>query len=442
MSNPWRSELSFILLAFLLGAFLGRLIGLPSLMLWVCLTVYLLRHLLHINRLLIWLRGGRTNDLPQGDGIWEEIYYLIYRLRRRNKRRKKQLVRMLERFRTATAALPDAAVVLGQRDQIEWFNAAAAKFLGLRRGDVGQKIGSLIRYPKFSEFIGREEFDSTIGIPSPVNDEIQLEIRMVPYGENLRLLIARDVTHLRFMERVRTDFVANVSHELRTPLTVLKGYLETLDDNSDKLPQSYSKVIPRMEAQAVRMQNLIDGLLSLTRLESPVNLLPIQNVNIPAMLQSICEETQLLGDKRPHLELHIESSANLVGNDQELRSAFSNLVINAMKFCPTDGRVNVRWIDLDEGVCLEVEDTGPGIAKEHIPRLTERFYRVDTGNKMSGSGLGLAIVKHVMARHGAELKIISTLGKGSCFSCCFKADRVVREQRKDNLRTMDTTEEA
>ncbi|MFN5746636.1 MAG: phosphate regulon sensor histidine kinase PhoR [Methylococcaceae bacterium] len=430
MLNPWRSELSLMFLALLFGTFLGRLLHFPPLILWVTLVAYLAHHLFHANRLLCWLRGGRANELPKGAGIWEEIYYLIFRLRRRNRRRKKQLIRMLERFRTATGALPDATVVLSTDDQIDWFNEAAGQLLGLRRSDIGQKIGNLIRFPKFVQYLSAGNYSTTVGIPSPISENTQLDIRIVLYGDDLRLLVAQDVTQLRFMERVRTDFVANVSHELRTPLTVIRGYVETLSDNAEGLPASYARIFQRMEEQTIRMQNLIDGLLSLTRLESDSYQITQQLVDVPAMLSAICEETRLLAtESRPSLELKIETRACLAGGEQELRSAFSNLIFNAIKYCHQDDRVIVRWANQDDGARLDVEDTGPGIAPEYLPRLTERFYRVDAGRGPGGFGLGLAIVKHVMARHGAEFKISSMPGKGSCFSCIFPKVRVA-EPRK------------
>jgi two-component system phosphate regulon sensor histidine kinase PhoR len=430
MLNPWRSELSLMFLALLFGTFLGRLLHFPVLILWVTLVAYLAHHLFHANRLLCWLRGGRANELPKGAGIWEEIYYLIFRLRRRNRRRKKQLIRMLERFRTATGALPDATVVLSTDDQIDWFNEAAGQLLGLRRSDIGQKIGNLIRFPKFVQYLGAGNYSTTVGIPSPISENTQLDIRIVLYGDDLRLLVAQDVTQLRFMERVRTDFVANVSHELRTPLTVIRGYVETLSDNSEGLPASYARIFQRVEEQTIRMQNLIDGLLSLTRLESDSYQITQQLVDVPTMLGVICEETRLLAtESRPSLELKIETRACLAGGEQELRSAFSNLIFNAIKYCNEGDRVIVRWANQDDGARLDVEDTGPGIAAEYLPRLTERFYRVDAGRGPGGFGLGLAIVKHVMARHGAEFKISSVPGKGSCFSCIFPKVRVA-EPRK------------
>src|SRR5574337_901368 len=266
MFSPWRSELYWVIWLTFIGVFVGKLTQQYLIAFWLCCLAYLGRHLFHINRLLAWFREG--GKIPNGSGIWEEIYFLIYRLRRRNKRRKKRLIVMLERFRTATAALPDATVVLGPRDEIDWFNEAAERTLGLRKSDIGQQIVNLLRYPKFADFLHQLDYGTTVSIPSPAVANMQLEIRVVPYGENLRLLVAQDVSHVRFMERVRSDFVANVSHELRTPLTVLKGYMEALSDAGEGVPERYLKVFKRMEEQTTRMQNLVNDLLLLTRLES------------------------------------------------------------------------------------------------------------------------------------------------------------------------------
>ncbi len=428
LSGLWRAELTFILFILLIWVFLGRLLDSFQWASLVCLGIYLLRHLFYINRLLIWMRAGRANQLPEGDGVWEEIYYLIFRLRRRNKRRKKLLLKMLERFRTSTAALPDATVVLGARDQIEWFNEAAGRLLGLCREDIGQNVGNLLRSPRFTQHLKSANYLATVSITSPISERVQLDVRVVPYGEDMRLLVAQDVTQLRFMERVRSDFIANVSHELRTPLTVLKGYLETLSDG-DQIPDSCLRVLRRMDEQTSRMQNLVDGLLSLTRLESVSPGVP-GHVDVPALLESICEDARLLNEECPQLALILDTDDGLLGSGSELHSAFSNLVFNAVKYTPPDGHITVRWQGFGEGgVRLDVEDTGPGIAAEHIPRLTERFYRVnmDSVRRPTGSGLGLAIVKHVLSRHGSELRISSTPGKGSCFSCCFSESRVSRE---------------
>lgn len=422
----WRAELVFVLFVLLAGIFLVKLTGNVVVPALFCLSVYLLRHLFYINRLLSWLRFGKANRLPAGDGVWEDIYYLVFRIRKRNRRRKKLLLKMLERFRTSTAALPDATVVLGSRDQIEWFNEAAERLLGIRRGDIGQNIGNLLRSPRFTQHLRQGDYLNTVSILSPVTDRIQLDVRIVPYGHDLRLLVAQDVTQLRFMERVRSDFIANVSHELRTPLTVLRGYVETLNDAGDRMPANYQQMFARMEEQTSRMQNLVEGLLSLTRLES-VSPGVHDPVDVPAMLESICADARLLDEQGPALKLILDTPDGLLGSDPELHSAFSNLIFNAVKYTPPPGEVTVHWFrDGDGKIRLDVSDTGPGIAAEHLPRLTERFYRVDqeTGRHHTGSGLGLAIVKHVLSRHGSELDIASTLGQGSCFSCAFDPNRI------------------
>jgi two-component system phosphate regulon sensor histidine kinase PhoR len=424
MINPWRSEIYWVTWLAFVALFLGYLTGHFFLAPWLACLVYLGRHLYHINKLLLWLRtGGKP---PAGGGIWEEINYLIYRLRRRNKRRKKRLIEMLERFRTATSALPDATVVLGPRDDIEWFNDAAGQLLGLRRNDVGQQIVNLLRSPRFAQFLKECDYDKTVTVPSPHAESRQLEIRIVQYGEGLRLLVARDITQVRMMEHVRRDFVANVSHELRTPLTVLKGYLETLTDETS-LSDRHRMAFKRMEEQTVRMQNLVDGLLSLSRLESGAPAAQME-VDVGALLEAIVAETALLQAPHPALRLDLATEANLLGAKAELHSAFSNIIVNALKYTQPEGQVSIRWYDADGGACLDVEDNGPGIAAEHISRLTERFYRVEKQGTapVAGAGLGLAIVKHVLSRHDAKLTIRSKPGAGSCFSCEFPARRVIR----------------
>lgn len=432
--NPWRAEFSLILLALLVGLFLGKIFNHPMVVLVVMILTYLSYHLASANHLLKWLRSGKTSQLPNGTGIWEEIYYLNLRLRRRNRRRKKQLIRLLERFRTATAALPDATVILGAEEEIDWYNDAAARLLGLRRSDIGQQIGNLLRFPPFVEYLKAAEYTKTVGIVSPVNDAIQLEIRVIPYGDDLRLLIAQDVTQLRFMERVRTDFVANVSHELRTPLTVIRGYVESLVDQSEGLPPQNARALKRIEEQTLRMQSLIDDLLTLTRLEASSHPQTRQTVDVPSLLKQLFEEASDLPiESKPALELALDSDRGLLGSETELRSAFSNLIQNALKYCSEGDRVSLRWFEDADGGHFEVTDTGEGIAPEFLPRLTERFYRVDPGREAGGTGLGLAIVKHVLARHGAELKIQSTIGKGSRFTCHFHSDRLVAPNRKSGV---------
>jgi two-component system phosphate regulon sensor histidine kinase PhoR len=259
-------------------------------------------------------------------------------------------------------------------------------------------------------------------VPSPVNNHITLSVRIVPYGAGLRLLIAQDVTQLKVMERMRKDFVANVSHELRTPLTVLKGYLETLQDMDDGNSAVLTGSFHQMQGQTERMQHLVDDLLLLTRLESQQK--KAACVNVPELLSEICREGDTLSTKR--IELTLATDSYIMGDEQELRSAFTNLLGNALKYSPDNSVVKVCWYKNNSGVVLAVEDQGEGIAKSEISRITERFYRVETKRqkKVSGTGLGLAIVKHVLMRHDAQLVINSELSKGSCFSCHFPIKRL------------------
>jgi two-component system phosphate regulon sensor histidine kinase PhoR len=249
-------------------------------------------------------------------------------------------------------------------------------------------------------------------------------VRIVKYGAGLRLLLAQDVTQLKKMERMRKDFVANVSHELRTPLTVLKGYLETMQDMDDGNSPLLTHSVQQMQGQTERMQHLVDDLLLLTRLETQQK--KVQCVDIPALLSQICKEGDALETAAGRIELLLETDTHITGEEQELRSAFTNLLGNALKYSPDDSKVKIRWHRSENAIMLDVEDQGEGIAAPEIPRITERFYRVEVkrSKKVNGTGLGLAIVKHVLMRHDAKLNIVSELGKGSCFSCCFPVTRV------------------
>jgi two-component system phosphate regulon sensor histidine kinase PhoR len=328
---------------------------------------------------------------------------------------------MIDQFRQSTEALPDAAVVLGVNDEIQWTNKAARDVFRLQQADKGQRIHNLIRFPEFIRYINSGNYTEPVVIPSPINQHMTLSVRIVPYGAGLRLLLAQDVTQIKVMERMRKDFVANVSHELRTPLTVLKGYLETLQDIDDGISPILTSSFEQMYGQTERMQHLVDDLLLLTRLESQQK--KAVCVHIPELLSQICQEGDSLSGR--HIELTLETNKNIMGEEQELRSAFTNLLSNALKYSPDDTVVKVRWYLNHDSITLAVEDQGEGITKTDIGRVTERFYRAEVkrSKKVSGTGLGLAIVKHVLMRHDAQLSITSELGRGSCFSCQFPIKR-------------------
>lgn len=427
MHSPWQIEFGRASLILLCGLFIGWLFGYARLGIAIAAGWYIASHLRQIYRLERWLRRRATGPSPPASGVWEEIYLHIFQLKRRQHKRKQRLLRLLDQFHVATVALPDGIVILGARDEILWFNDAASRMLNLCRTDRHSPISNLVRNPGFIAHLRRRVWDEPWSIPAVGNNAQFLEIHIVPYSENLRMLLARDVTQLRQVEQMRSDFVANVSHELRTPLTVLKGYLETLQDAEQLLPPRLTHSIQRMQEQTARMQYLVDGLLYLSRLESGTQKAQLKPVDVPALLKKICEDVKAWSEAGPLVALQIETATQIYGDEQELSSAFSNLIVNAIKFTPNEGHVTVQWLDDDRHARLNVIDNGIGIAQRHIPRLTERFYRVDNDGSRhkAGTGLGLAIVKHVLSRHDAELKITSELGHGSQFSCVFPAKRIV-----------------
>ncbi len=421
----WQKELIIGLLLFLAVSIVGGMTGLFMPLALLLTLGMLMRQLFQISRFEKWIRTGGRAKYPKTTGIWEEIYYHVYRIKKNEKKRKKKLGKMVDQFRQSTEALPDAAVVLGVNDEIEWANKAAREVFGLQPSDKGQRIPNLIRFPEFIRYLKSGNYDEPVILPSPVNNRITLAVRIIAYGAGLRLLLAQDVTQLKKMERMRKDFVANVSHELRTPLTVLKGYLETLQDMDDGESPLLTTSFQQMHGQTERMQHLVDDLLLLTRLETPQKL--TECVNIPALLSQICKEAGALKNRVPaRIELSLETDVHIVGEEQELRSAFTNLLGNALKYSPADSLVKVRWYRDQDNIVLDVVDQGEGIVAADIPRVTERFYRSEVKRikKVGGTGLGLAIVKHVLMRHDAKLSIASELGKGSRFSCHFPVKRV------------------
>jgi len=420
----WQKELITFILLFLVIAIVGAFTGLFWPLMFALVLLQFSYQIIQTTRFEKWIRTGGKGKYPKASGIWEEIYYHIYRSKKNEKKRKKKLGKMIDQFRKSTEALPDAAVVLGANNEIEWVNKVAREVLGLKQTDKGQRIPNLIRFPEFIRYLNSGHFAEAITLPSPVDKGMTLTVRIIPYGEGLRLLLAQDVTQLKKMELMRKDFVANVSHELRTPLTVLKGYLETLQDTTDDSSPFLQNSYQQMLGQTERMQHLVDDLLLLTRLETQQK--KSHCVDIPSMLKQICGEGDALNSNPGRIELNLVSEVFILGDEQELRSAFTNLLSNALKYSAENTLVKVRWYQSHDAIILSVTDQGEGIAMLDIPRVTERFYRceVKRAQKVSGTGLGLAIVKHVLLRHDARLNITSQLGKGSCFSCRFPLARI------------------
>ncbi len=421
MIRLWRKDILLFILLLTIAAILSHFIDHFLEMVIVILAGFLLRQAVLLTRLESWLRTGASGKVPSGHyGIWGDIYYHFHRLRGAKKKGKKRLGKILKQFRHSTDVLPDAAVVLGDNDEIEWSNKLAKQVLGIKKQDSGQRIQNLIRTPEFIHYLKNYTADSPpLSLPSPIDKGIILQFRVVSYGNRQKLLVAHDVTQQKSVETMRKNFVANVSHELRTPLTVLKGYLETLQDGDEGDSAILTQSLQQMNAQTERMQYLVDDLLLLAKLETQKK--KSFCVDVPDLIKRICAESNSIEKFNSRIHLDLQTDTAIFGEEGELRSAFGNLIINALKYSPEDSMVDVIWRKSSEAVIFEVTDRGEGIAAENIPRVTERFYRVDVkrSRKLSGTGLGLAIVKHVLIRHQARLEIESELTCGSCFRCFF-----------------------
>jgi two-component system, OmpR family, phosphate regulon sensor histidine kinase PhoR len=410
---------------------LGLITGEYAWALVLGLTGYLGWHLQQLLRLHKWLRTRQGDEAPpDGYGLWGEVFDSIYHLQRRDQKVRGRLQAVIDRVQESTAALKDAVIMLDRDGNLEWWNIAAEKLLGLKTPqDSGQQITNLVRDPRFIEYFENHNYNEPLELPSPVSDRLRLQFHITQYGNREHLMLVRDITRLYQLEQMRKDFVANVSHELRTPLTVISGYLETLLDNVEDVNPRWLRALQQMQQQGGRMQNLLNDLLLLAKLEATDYPSDNQPVAVDLLLLSIKNDAQALSGERHHrISLEADPHLKLKGSEAELRSAFSNLVFNAVKYTPDEGEIRVRWWGDEQGAHLSVQDSGLGIEAKHLPRLTERFYRVDSSraSNTGGTGLGLAIVKHVLLRHRARLDIVSSLGKGSTFTCHFPSLQVVR----------------
>jgi two-component system phosphate regulon sensor histidine kinase PhoR len=379
-------------------------------------------------RLYRWLQNP-DSPIPSGIGTWRDVFESIEALQQRNEKQRERFRAMIGEFRNLTDAFPDATLVIDENETLTWFNPGAESLLGLKSpDDLGQQVTNLLRGPDFADWLAVQgEVSSPLEMQSPRDERTWLLVNAVPFQENQRLVILRDNSEVHNVQRIRRDFVANLSHELRTPLTVLQGYLETLETHA---ASEVGAAVSRMLEQTGQMQVLLDDLLELSRLQSEESSGTEEVVNVPAMLAQLKEQAVALSRGRHELLFDVDESLCITGLTADLESAFSNLISNAVKYTPKGGQVRVSWQVSENGPQLQVSDTGIGIPRQDIPRLTERFYRVgsDRARKTGGSGLGLAIVKHVINAHSADLSIESELGKGSSFTCTFSPDR----QRPDN----------
>lgn len=429
----------------LLGAFfdqivLGMLVASLALLGW---------HLRQLHKLVKWVRAAKKSDPPLMSGGWEQLGSALYRMRQDNLQRKARLSSMLKRFQASTSAMSDATIILDEQESIQWMNKATNRLLGLRRKkDVGQRVTNLVRVPEFVQFMQTSNSGEVLVMSSPVDKEVTLDIQIVPYGDNLRLMTVRDITRLRKLESMRRDFVANVSHELKTPLTVLSGYLESLlEHQSAEQKPAMQRALSNMHQQTRRMDRLIADLLFLSRLEhdDAVQSKESLSINMQVMLNEVVNNARELATARQQkIECQTQAGLHLRGSARELEAAFSNLLLNAVKYSPNNSTIEVSWKLNDRLAEFCVSDHGRGIAEQHIERLTERFYRVpgQRGEVEPGTGLGLSIVKHVLRRHDALLKITSEPGQGSSFCCRFKRFQLDNVQAKPLLQEDDRGSEA
>ena len=414
-----------LLVSLLLWAIFGALAG--ALFFGAVILLRLMAHLRHLAALEHWAMSAESCGVPEGSGLWEEVFARLNKMMRKQRENREKYEAALQQIEQATSALPEGVAILDDADHIEWCNPLAELHFGLDGArDIGQQITYLARQPEFVQYLAVENYAEPLILRGMRQDDMVLSVKVVPYGINKKLLISRDITHFERIETMRRDFVANVSHELRTPLTVVNGFVETLQDMPKLDNDMARRALQLMGEQTKRMDGLVSDLLTLSRLENSQNILVEEVVDVPVLLHSLHQEGLALSAGKHTLQLALDCTAKLQGNTAELRSAFGNLVSNAVRYTPQGGEIVMCWHAQEDGqVTFSVRDSGIGIAPEHIPRLTERFYRVDSSRsrETGGTGLGLAIVKHIANRHQAHLEVASEEGKGSTFSIVFPAKR-------------------
>ena len=430
-TQAWVFAAGRLLATVLVGLGAGWLLGNAWGGLACALALHLSWVLAHLFRLEWWLRHRSYADPPNTGGVWGEIIAQIVRLHRRKRFHKQRFVQLMRQLQRSTAALPDGVVILNAQREIVWFNRMAMRLLNLRRtADLGMRIENLLRAPEFVRYLAVAEYANPVVVRTTTGEDGFLSLQVAPYGDGQLLLLVRDVSRQMRLEAVRRDFVANASHELRSPLTVISGYLETLAQDPI-LEADLKGPIAEMRRQAERMTAIIRDLLELSRLEETDEIVGGEPVDVVAIVSLLRKDVLARPVHPKDVRVRVESQAQLLGDEPEIHSAFSNLVDNAAKYTSAEGSLEIAWWVDEDGGHFSVTDTGMGIPPEHIPRLTERFYRVDAGRSRAtgGSGLGLAIVKHVLQRHGATLEVKSTLGAGSTFTCTFPPERIVAAPR-------------
>jgi two-component system phosphate regulon sensor histidine kinase PhoR len=423
--RAWSFALIRLAAALAVASLIGLATGRPALWLTIVLGGLLAWQFANLFRVQRWLRHRAHEDPPDIGGVWGDVVAVMHRIHRRKQHHKRRVTQQFREFRRLSAALPDGVLLLSESREIRWFNTTAAELLGLRRKvDVGIPIANLVRDPEFAAYLKRPGAGHGVVIHVRGKDT-WLALFVIPAG-NQFLMLVRDVTREARLEQMRKDFVANASHELRSPLTVVSGYVDELASD-EGLAAEWREPVADMRRQAQRMREIVEDLLELSRLESTADEAGSTPVDFATLLDQVVREARSASAEPPRFELDVDHACALRGNEGELHSIAANLVSNAVKYTPAGGTIAVRWGREHGGAALVVRDTGIGIAPEHLPRLTERFYRVDRARARAkgGSGLGLSIVKHALQRHGGRLEIASEEGSGSTFTAHFPARRVL-----------------
>ncbi len=428
MQPHWWRTLAYLLGLLVLSLILWLAVDALAGLLALCfgLALQLTHHLRQLMRFEAWL-ASPTQPVPESGGLWGDVLHKVAQVIQAHRDDRARSHADLEQMLHAARLLPDGVVILDAQHRIVWFNQAAQGQLGLKdKRDLGQFIGYIVRNAAFNAWLtGAREGAFTM--PAAGDSNRTLTLQWVPLPRAQKMLLCHDITELARVDAMRRDFVANVSHELRTPITVIVGFLEAFADMEQPDPRQFKNHIQLMREQSDRIRRLVDDLLTLARLEADADTQP-EPVDVPTLVRSLLREAETLSGGRHRIGLEVDSDAGILGNPKEIHSALGNLVSNAVRYTPSGGQITLRWRNTPSGGAeFSVTDTGEGIEAQHIPRLTERFYRVDRGRSRAtgGTGLGLAIVKHVLQRHQARLRVESTVGRGSTFTAVFPAERII-----------------
>ncbi|MCE1271479.1 MAG: phosphate regulon sensor histidine kinase PhoR [Acinetobacter sp.] len=431
-SNLWtfaKQDLRLLLFFLLIASLIGFGVGYFWSCIFVAFVVFFILQLRSLYLVNEWI-SNRPYDVPPNlSGIWGALLFNVYRAQRQERIVQAEMVGLIDRAQSSLVALAEAVVLIDDQHQIEWWNPAAEKLLGINPLDRGRNLLAILRQPSFIEYFNHiDQAPDGIRLQAQMDEDRYVQVKLTRFGGESRLLVAYDTTRVHNLEQMRKDFVDNISHELRTPLTVLSGYIETFIDQDDITPR-WKRAFTQMQSQTKRMNALVNDLLLLSNLENNKKVAKNQIIDMANLMNQLFDDARAYNLDYGHtLNLDIDSHCDLIGSDMEIASAFSNLITNAIKYTPKGGIITIGWHEDGDHAYFTVQDNGIGINPKHLPRLTERFYRVDSARsrQTGGTGLGLAIVKHVLMQHGAHLEISSKENEGSTFTAIFPKERLYR----------------